>query len=103
MPNSDQHLEIGMSTTAKPDPNVTFTEFGNGEVVLVHLRTNKYLSLNETGSLIWDLMRNGRMVEEVAAELESSFEVTLEEAQQSVIALVRQLAAAQLITIDPGD
>ena len=92
-----------MSSTAKPDPDVTFTEFGNGELALIHLRTNKYLSLNKTGSLIWDLMRNGKTVEEIAAELKASFEVTLEEAQQSVIALVRQLAAAQLITINPGN
>ena len=92
-----------MSTKANVDPDVTFTKFETGEFVLVHLRTNKYLSLNETGSLIWDVMRNGKTVEAIAAEIESRFDVTLEEAQQSVIALVRQLAAAQLITIDPGD
>ena len=103
MSSSGQHLEIGMSTRASVDPDVTFTKFVTGEFVLVHMRTNKYLSLNETGSLIWDMMRNGKTLEEIAARLESSFDVTREEAQHSVIALVRELASAQLIAIDPRD
>ena len=55
------------------------------------------------GSLIWGMMLNGETLDEIAARLESSFDVTREEAQHSLIALVRELAVAQLIAIDPGD
>ena len=90
-------------TIAIPHPDVVCTELQNGDTVLLHLGSQTYFTVNETGSRIWQLLADGLTVAEIGQELETRYEVTPERAQQSVINLVTDLAQAQLVTLSSAD
>lgn len=90
------------STKVSPDANVVFTEMENGESVLLHLGTNEYFSLNETGTLIWKGISDDRNLGEIGKELEKTFDVTNEQATQSVMRLVDELIAQKLVSVKSG-
>jgi sensor domain CHASE-containing protein len=90
------------STKVSPDANVVFTEMENGESVLLHLGTNEYFSLNETGTLIWKGISDERNLGEIGKELEKTFDVTKEQATQSVMRLVESLVAQKLVSVKSG-
>ena len=87
------------STKILPDPNVVFTEMENGESVLLHLETNQYFSLNETGTLIWREIIEERNIGEIGQELVDRYEVSSERARQSVIELVDKLVSENLVIL----
>ena len=87
------------STKVSPDPNVVFTEMENGESVLLHLDTNQYFSLNETGTLIWQGISEDRNLGEIGQEFENTFDVTFEQAAQSVFLLVDELVSEKLVSL----
>lgn len=98
-------LRWNMLTTSNkvsPDANVVFTELENGESVLLHLGTNEYFSLNETGTLIWKGISDDRNLGEIGKELEETFDVTNEQATQSVKRLVDELVAQKLVSVKSG-
>jgi hypothetical protein len=90
------------STKVSPDANVVFTEMENGESVLLHLGTNEYFSLNETGTLIWKGISDDCNLGEIGKELEKTFDVTNEQATQSVMRLVDELVAQKLVSVKSG-
>ena len=90
------------STKVSPDANVVFTEMENGESVLLHLGTNEYFSLNETGTLIWKGISDDRNLGEIGKELEKTFDVTNEQATQSVMRLVDEIVAQKLVSVKSG-
>lgn len=83
---------------ATPHAEVICTELKNGEAVLLHLGTHTYFTLNQTGSLIWSFLEKKQSVAEIARTLEAKFEISLEQAQQSVLALLEELRSEKLIT-----
>jgi hypothetical protein len=89
-------------TKVSPDANVVFTEMENGESVLLHLGTNEYFSLNETGTLIWKGISDDCNLGEIGKELEKTFDVTNEQATQSVMRLVDELVAQKLVSVKSG-
>ena len=91
---------LNPSTKVSPDPNVVFTEMENGESVLLHLGTNQYFSLNETGTLIWHGISEGRNLEVIGKKLENTFDVSMEHATKSVIQLVDELESEKLVSLE---
>ena len=90
-----------LSSLARPHPDVVCTELQNGESVLLHLSTQTYYSLNETGAQIWQSLERGLSVADITQVLEQRYHVTSAQAQQSVTTLLEELAAANLVAIDP--
>ena len=80
-----------------PDPEVVFTKLKNDGAVLLHLGTNQYFSLNETGTLIWELLKEGHTLDETSRQIEEKFDVSLEVAQQSAFELIEQLVNEKLL------
>ena len=85
------------------NPAVVDTTLPNSEVVLLHLGTKRYYSLNQTGSLIWQLLGKGLSMGEIGRNLESAFDVTPEEARQSVLELVNELFTEDLAVPAPAE
>lgn len=90
---------LPLQTTAVLHPDVLCTALPNGESVLLHLGTQTYYSLNETGTHIWHLLGQGRTLEEIGQAVEARYEVSRDQAQHSVIDLVTELATAQLLSL----
>ena len=90
---------LTMHTKATPHPEVVHTELKNGEAVLLHLDTQAYYSLNETGSRIWQLISEGQTLEEMGQALEAQYEVSFDRAQQCVIDLISDLVEQELVSV----
>lgn len=81
-----------------PYDHVVFTEFEGTEGILVDLNTKKYYQLNETATVIWKGIASKAPIVEIATSLTANYEVTPEDAQQNVNAIVRQLQDYKLIS-----
>lgn len=80
----------------RPKPSVVATEV-QGEAVLLDLDSRSYFSLNETGTLIWTLLGEGRAPEAIADALTEAFEIERGQAGPVVAAFVADLVAEKLI------
>lgn len=83
------------------DPNVLFTQLGDEEGVLLHLDTQYYYSLNETGLLIWRGITKGMSLGEVARALEAEYEIDADGAWQQVSDFASLLREKKLLA-DPA-
>ena len=87
-----------MNTNPTPQEHIVFTDFDGLEGILVDLNTKKYYQLNETATLIWKGLDNGRDPAAIVDDIVAQYEVTPEEALQNVEKTVAQFAAYKLIT-----
>lgn len=90
---------LSAETLLTPDPDVVCSTLKNGETVLLHVGTSQYFSLNETGTLVWQLINTGLNLDEISQQLEMKYEVTREKAKQCVIDLVEELLTEKLVKI----
>jgi Coenzyme PQQ synthesis protein D (PqqD). len=77
--------------------DVIFTDFDSHEGILVDLNTKQYYRLNETGSVVWRGLENGRTVDEIVSEIQMSYDVSSEHAHASVEKLVASLEKNNLV------
>lgn len=84
----------------RPYPEVVDTELEGEGAVLLHLESQVYFSLNETGTLIWKAMKQGLTLQEICHRLQKEFQVGEDQAEQSVLALTRELAQQKLVQIE---
>jgi MoaA/NifB/PqqE/SkfB family radical SAM enzyme len=88
---------LTMLSRATPHPDVLDTTLGNGEVVVLHLGTNQYYSLNETGACIWQRVKEGLSLGAICREIQDRYEVSAEQAQECILALAHQLVTERLL------
>jgi hypothetical protein len=74
-----------------------------GEIVLLDQRTQRYLSLNRTGGVLWPLMVAGTDRARLVQVLVERHDVTLEVATRDVDALIGQLSEADLLEPSESD
>jgi hypothetical protein len=72
-------------------------DLGQGETALFDSRTQRYLTVNETGRAIWEALRDPGGVEDAARALVAQFEVDQEEATRAAAEFIPQLLAENLI------
>jgi Coenzyme PQQ synthesis protein D (PqqD) len=80
--------------------HVVFTEFGDGEGVLVDLNTRRYYQLNETAMLIWRALEKKRARAEIIEEITNAYAVSAEHAEQSLDKLIERLLTYKLVCAD---
>ena len=81
----------------RPHPDVVDTALEAGETVLLHLESVTYYSLNSTGTLIWEGLKQGMPLHDISVRLQQQYAVEAERADRSVLALVHELAQHQLV------
>ena len=90
---------ITLETKVIPHPEVLATVLDNQETVLLHLHTQQYYTLNETGSQIWAALSQAEALVQIGQALEATYDLTLEQAQQHVLDLITTLAQEQLVQV----
>lgn len=85
------------------DPNVLFTQLGDAEGVLLHLETQYYYSLNETGLAIWQGITQGLSLGDVAAALQDSYEIDQAGAWEQVSSFAGLLKEKKLLVDPPSN
>ncbi|MFN8492584.1 MAG: PqqD family protein [Caldilineaceae bacterium] len=86
-----------LQTQVQPNPAVLATTLSNQETVLLHVQSNYYYTLNETGAQIWQGLSQRRTLDEISQTLVAQYAITLAEAEQAVLALLRDLTAENLV------
>ena len=71
-----------------------------GEVVVLELKSGIYYGLNETGSLIWNLIQQSKSLEEIRDVILETYEVEPEVCIHYILQLVRDLADKGLVIIE---
>ena len=66
-------------------------------VIVIHLRSNEIYSLNVTAARFWELLEDGREITEIRSILQSEFEITDDELDTEIAALVQSLVSANLV------
>lgn len=68
--------------------------------VLLHMRTKRYYSLNETGATIWQLLTDEVPIDEIAVRLADRYDVEWPAADAAVGCLLDELVAESLISLE---
>ena len=81
-----------------------FTTLG-GEAVILGLRDGVYYGLDVVGARVWALLAEPRRVPELVDAIVAEFDVTREQCERDLMALLDQLAARDLVreAPDAGD
>jgi hypothetical protein len=80
-----------------PDTACAVVEDG---AVLLHMRTKRYYSLNETGATIWRLLTDEVPLSDIAVRLVERYDVEPAAADEAVVRLIDDLAAESLISLE---
>ena len=80
----------------RPHSQVVDTKLDEGEVVLLHLESKTYYSLNLTGERIWQGLKEGLTLNEISRRLQKEFDVDAERADRSVLDLVTELCEQRI-------
>jgi len=84
-----------------PDAMATRTDLH--EIVLVHLKTDRILVLNHTGSHVWDLLMAGFELAEIRRRLLEEFDVPEDRLAGELEEFLASLTNEQLIRPDGDD
>lgn len=77
-------------------PDVLFQDL-DGEAVLLNLATEKYFSLDDVGTRMWQLMGKYGDIERTLAQLIAEYDVDPQTLRQDLNALIGKLVEAGLI------
>ncbi len=77
-------------------PDVVMESF-EGELVLVHMKSGNYYSLQGSAPMIWDLIDRGSSLEDIGDQLVARYPNEAGEIRRSAQDLVQELAAESLI------
>lgn len=81
----------------QPNPDVIATTLTDQEVVLLHIETHQYYTLNATGAQIWTLLSDQKSVAQISEQLTTKYSLSLAEARGYVVKLLEELAEENLI------
>jgi Coenzyme PQQ synthesis protein D (PqqD) len=73
----------------------------HGETVLLDRQRGQYFVLNESGGVVWELVRRpgGATVAEMVAALDAEYDAPMEQMRGDVVALLGRLRRARLASV----
>ena len=77
--------------------HVVATNFDGGEGILVDLNTKKYFQLNETAMVVWKGLEKGKTMNEIVADITTTYEVAPDKATLSVQRIVDNFQSYKLV------
>ena len=86
-------------TKVKVSSQVMAREVGD-ETVILDLANGTYYGLDSVGARIWQLMAEGQTLTQVCEVIFVEYEVTREEIERDVLALVQTLLERQLVSAE---
>ncbi len=81
----------------RPSPDVVATELDDDEAVLLSLETQRYYSMNETGTRVWQLLSDGRNPDDIATAITQEWDTTFDEALAYVKEFLAELEEEGLV------
>jgi hypothetical protein len=85
------------------NPKVEYRKLAEGGgAVLLNLDTAAYHGLNETGSLIWDTIGDGKPLAQLVPQVAAAFDQAPPTLADEVTAFVEELLERDLLRVDAG-
>ena len=91
---------VSFSSRARIAPEVMIQEVG-GESVLLDLKTERYLGLNEVGTRMWQALSESESIQAAYETLQTEYDVTPQRLEEDLRDLIDRLLANALITTEP--
>ena len=98
MSNSDS---INMETVVKTSEQQVSADLAD-EAAILHLKSGVYYGLNKVGAYIWNYIQEPASISEICDHVSVKFDVTREQCERDVIALLQSLADQDLIEFWDG-
>ena len=83
-----------------PHPDAVDTALDGNELVLLHLGSKNYYSLNGTGLRIWQGFKEGLSLREISRRLQEEFGIDPAKGDQSVLRLADELSREGLVLLE---
>lgn len=80
---------------------VTWRKTGE-EAVILNLETSEYYSLNDTGTLIWELLNSGKNSAKIAETLAAEYGIPAGQAAADTAAFLKHLAKLKILRREAG-
>lgn len=94
-------IDIFASTLIVAEKGQVSTELG-GEAIILSLDSGRYYSLNDTGSMVWEMIQEPKPMSALRDAILDEYDVETDVCEMDLLALLRQLADEGLIIVD-GD
>jgi Coenzyme PQQ synthesis protein D (PqqD) len=91
-------MSISYSSSVSISPDVMVREVG-GESVLLDLKTERYLGLDDVSTRIWQVLTSGSTIESAYQVLLDEFDVSPEKLRQDLDDFVQELQQLGLIEL----
>ena len=91
-------VSLSLSSRVKVSDDTLFQEL-SGETVLLELSRGVYYGLDEVGTRIWNLLAEGRSLEETVGVLVEEYDVDRARGAADVLRLVGELEERRLLEI----
>jgi hypothetical protein len=72
----------------------------SGEIIILHVKDGMYFGLNDVGAVVWQAIQTPRRVDEIVNTMVEQFEVDRDTCETDLLALLEQMAAAKLVSIE---
>ena len=94
-------MSISFDTRAAVDPDVMIRNVGE-ESVILDLKTERYLGLNEVGTQMWSAIVGSTSIQSAYETLLAEYEVEPERLRENLQDLLRQLVEHGLVKLSPA-
>lgn len=92
-----ENLNVDISDNFRIDGETVISECFDNEVIIIHLQSGAYYSLDESAVIVWKLLQAGCGVAQIAEHVALTYVVSLEEVMPPVEQFIQKLAEEMLI------
>ncbi len=93
-----KRVDITLADHPRQADQTTF-EIVDDQAVIINLNAGTYVSLNETGSFLWQRLDGETTLADIAAALAEAYDVSTDVTRPDVLALARDLLQEGLIVL----
>jgi hypothetical protein len=90
--------QISMTTRYRPAHDVVYRTV-DGEAVILSIGSGLYFGLTPVGTVIWELIEQGKALGEILATLAAEYDAREEEIERDLHELTSQLVARGLVAL----
>ena len=91
-------MNINVTDILQRSPNATHQTVGE-EAILIDLNSGSYYSLNDTGTMFWELIDGRRTIADCAAEIAGQYEVESEVVAADLLELAAEFKDEGLVFV----
>lgn len=85
------------SIVSRRKEGLLISELGN-EVVMMDIENGNYIGLNETGKVIWNMLEEPMMVQDIIDELTKKYEINKEQCSSDTLEYLNKMKEQKILS-----